>query len=139
LVFVADEREAGSDGVGAGDWKIVSDEHCGVGGEVLAAASGGGVDEAWTSVCIDGAEGPSGHLTLECCCSHIARLLGSTGQLEALSWLFEGRGGEACVAVEEVAEVWGEGGSGGGSAFHHPMTWPLMFFFTLSKCKIDYR
>jgi hypothetical protein len=70
-------KAGGCDGVG--DCEMVSDEHCGE-GEAIEAVMG-----AWVLLCCGSpVVGPSSR-GFVCCCSHIARVLGSTGQLDAES------------------------------------------------------
>ena len=62
----------------------MSDEHSAVGDVVKAVAGAvGGLDDMLG--CVNGRGVLSLGTVLVCCCSHIARVLGSTGQLEVVS------------------------------------------------------
>lgn len=76
------EREGGESSVS--DWDIVSDEHSAVGDDVKAVV-GEAEDFDEMLGCVGGRGAVSLFPALVCCCSHISRVLGSTGQLEALS------------------------------------------------------
>lgn len=124
-----DFRRGGSvheDSGGSGaDCDIVSDEHFASGDEMEAA-----MDSPMADITLFGVGGPyadSGCGAFACCCSHIARLLGSTGQLEAVSGLFDGRGVDSCGGEGTRGADAGEEASAGGSAFHHPIisSWVL--------------
>lgn len=69
------EREDGC-GIVDGDCEIVSDEHCAVGEEVKAVVA----DGEGMSGCVGG-RGLALPVRAFACCSHISRVLGSTGQL----------------------------------------------------------
>ena len=73
---------APGDGCGeVGDCEIVSDEHCASGEEMEAV--NGAREVGVLSICVGALSAPSRCGAGECCCSHLARALGSTGQLEA--------------------------------------------------------
>lgn len=121
FLFAGVELRGGGDESIVVDWEIVSDEHCVVdnGVEDAAAAVGG---SRLPSRLRDGGFVGSDRGADEACCSHIARVLGSTGQLEgAESTVFDVGGGGDAGAWEERAGIDVDEGSAGASAFHHPM------------------
>jgi hypothetical protein len=90
-----------------GTCEIVSDEHCGVGDEMEAVTGAWVVSGCWGFVC---------------CCSHIARVLGSTGQLDTESGLpLSDAGREDAGGFEDGTGLDGGKASARGSAFHHPI------------------
>jgi hypothetical protein len=92
----SEDREDGE--VSVSDWEIVSDEHSAVGDEVKAVVDDAAGVFAGMLGCVGGKGAVSLLPALACCCSHIVRVLGSTGQLEVSSRLFDGGGGgeDAC-------------------------------------------
>ncbi len=62
------------------------------------------------------------------CCSHTARVLGSTGQVEAGSAALDVDDEDAGGGWEEGAEGDGDEGSAGVSAFHHPIVVSSQYF-----------
>jgi hypothetical protein len=107
-----------------GDWDIVSDEHCASIFEMEVVVGAGGSSKIL--VCMGALGAESGGRASRCCCSHISRVLGSTGQLEAVSGLPNTVCGGACGGDDGTAGE-KEDASAGVSAFHHPIFNPSVF------------